>query len=247
MKQELRKHPAFGVIKDITKQGHALFVYGGFVRDALAGRIPGDLDILVDMREEEVYDYFDSGEWFVLDLRDFGVPTKTFRVINSDFYIDISLLEKKLEDVLKNLDFTVDAIAYDPVMDRIIDPLRGLQDLKKSLLKTPISPAKSFKKDPSRVFRGLRISAKLDLRIHPAVREAMHTIKTKDFKKVDKRIEHEFFKAARDPVVLEKFLLLVKKHGLLNISREIVPPTKLLERINTKETRKVLIENYWKL
>ena len=61
-------------------------------------------------------------------------------------------------------DFTVNAIAYDPFADRLIDPHNGQSDLKKRHLR---HTSAAFSDDPLRVLRGFRLAARFDLTLAP--------------------------------------------------------------------------------
>ncbi|MCC6414658.1 MAG: polynucleotide adenylyltransferase [Opitutaceae bacterium] len=62
-------------------------------------------------------------------------------------------------------DFTINAIAYDPLEDRIIDPHDGRGDLQKRVLR---HTSAAFSDDPLRVLRGFQLAARFDLTLAPA-------------------------------------------------------------------------------
>lgn len=68
-------------------------------------------------------------------------------------------------------DFTVNAIAYNPHTQEIIDPLQGYVDLQQGILRM-ISPA-NLEDDPLRLMRGYRQAAQLGFTIEPATRTAI--------------------------------------------------------------------------
>lgn len=61
-------------------------------------------------------------------------------------------------------DFTVNAIAYDPFADHLIDPHHGQDDLKKRLLR---HTSAAFSDDPLRVLRGFQLAARFDFTLVP--------------------------------------------------------------------------------
>lgn len=71
-----------------------------------------------------------------------------------------------LYDDLERRDFTVNAIAKDPITGELIDPFEGIQDLKNGLLRCPMSAEISFNDDPLRVIRALRFSITKNLRMN---------------------------------------------------------------------------------
>jgi len=61
-------------------------------------------------------------------------------------------------------DFTINAIAWDPFANRIIDPHGGEQDLRRRLLR---HTSAAFSEDPLRVLRGFQLAARFDLALAP--------------------------------------------------------------------------------
>ncbi|MCB1104031.1 MAG: HD domain-containing protein [Opitutaceae bacterium] len=61
-------------------------------------------------------------------------------------------------------DFTVNAIAYDPFADQLIDPHDGQSDLRQRLLR---HTSAAFSDDPLRVLRGFQLAARFDFALAP--------------------------------------------------------------------------------
>ncbi len=61
-------------------------------------------------------------------------------------------------------DFTINAIAYDPLADAIIDPHGGRADLRAGILR---HTSAAFAEDPLRVLRGMQFAARFDLTLAP--------------------------------------------------------------------------------
>jgi|UniRef100_UPI004049F5AE tRNA nucleotidyltransferase (CCA-adding enzyme) len=76
-------------------------------------------------------------------------------------------------DAAARRDFTINAIAYDPFTEEIIDPHDGQADLKKGILRHT-SPA--FSEDPLRVLRGFQLAARFDFQLAPATAEICRAI-----------------------------------------------------------------------
>jgi poly(A) polymerase/tRNA nucleotidyltransferase (CCA-adding enzyme) len=71
----------------------------------------------------------------------------------------------KLSDDLKRRDFTVNAIAYGPKEQRIVDEHGGQEDLKRNILKAVGDPEERFQEDALRTLRAIRLAAELDFAI----------------------------------------------------------------------------------
>lgn len=150
--------------------GRALWV-GGCVRDALLGRAVTDADLEVyGLAPDDLLAVL--GRRFKLDLvgRAFGV-VKLHGVA-----VDVSLPRKESkaglghkgfdiqsdpflppEEAAKRRDFTVNAIAYDPLAEALIDPFGGVDDLRKNVLR---HVSGQFVEDPLRVLRGMQLIAR---------------------------------------------------------------------------------------
>jgi len=61
-------------------------------------------------------------------------------------------------------DFTINAIAYDPFADVLIDPHNGQTDLRHGILR---HTSAAFSEDPLRVLRGFQLAARLDFTLAP--------------------------------------------------------------------------------
>ncbi len=79
-----------------------------------------------------------------------------------------------LEADLKRRDFTVNAIAYNPHTDQLIDPLHGYADLQKRLLRM-VSP-ENLEEDPLRLLRAFRQAAQLGFAVETETRSAIQQL-----------------------------------------------------------------------
>lgn len=68
------------------------------------------------------------------------------------------------EDAFRR-DFSVNALYYDPIAEKIIDYHNGLEDIKNRLLRVIGNAHERYLEDPVRVLRAIRLSEKLDLNI----------------------------------------------------------------------------------
>ena len=71
-----------------------------------------------------------------------------------------------LEDDLARRDFTINAMARDPLNGHIIDPFHGREDLEAHILRAVSDePDKRFDEDPLRLLRAVRFSARFNFTI----------------------------------------------------------------------------------
>ena len=158
----------------ISKNGGHLLLVGGSVRDLLIQSTPKELDCEVRGMSVSAlknilahkYSCNEVGKAFgVIRLRGLPVEIALPRTeIKSgmghkgfDITIDSDL---PFESAVRRRDFTMNAIALDPLNGEILDPCNGREDLKNRILRH-IGPA--FKEDPLRVLRGMQFISRFDL------------------------------------------------------------------------------------
>ncbi|TFI51969.1 CCA tRNA nucleotidyltransferase [Mastigocladus laminosus UU774] len=140
------------------------YVVGGAVRDAILGRSREylDLDFVLPTNAvtvaHKIAKHYKAG--FVL----LDPERQIARVVFPDATADFAQQEGvSLEVDLHRRDFTINAIAYNPHTQEIIDPLQGCADIKKHLLKM-VSPS-NLEDDPLRLLRAYRQASQLNFTI----------------------------------------------------------------------------------
>lgn len=133
---------------------------GGTVRDALLGRQGEYLDLDFVLPEGAVETamaiarHYKAG--YVLLDAERQIARVVFEQGTADFAQQVGAT---LEADLERRDFTVNAIAYNPHTDQIIDPLRGYGDLQKRQLR--MISQENLREDPLRLLRAYRQAAQL--------------------------------------------------------------------------------------
>jgi tRNA nucleotidyltransferase (CCA-adding enzyme) len=94
-----------------------------------------------------------------------------------------------LETDLHRRDFTVNAIAYNPHTQEIIDPLQGSIDIQQGLLRM-ISPA-NLEDDPLRLMRAYRQASQLGFTIEPDTQAAIRSLASHITKVAPERVRVE--------------------------------------------------------
>src|SRR5690606_5008682 len=79
-----------------------------------------------------------------------------------------------IEGDLARRDFTVNAIAYDPLRDIFSDPFRGHEDLQAGVLRAVGNPEERFTEDGLRCLRACRFAATLGFRLDPATQAGIN-------------------------------------------------------------------------
>lgn len=88
-------------------------------------------------------------------------------------HAEVEIDNVKIEDDLSRRDFTINAIAYDLINDRIVDPFNGQADIKAGIIRAVRDPKERFLEDPTRILRGARFAAQFDFKIEPETFKAM--------------------------------------------------------------------------
>jgi len=158
-------------IKKLDDGGYNVWIVGGAVRDALKGIVPHDIDIATDASPEEVIALIPQAIPTGIQFGTVTVPSK-----EGDEQIEITTLRSdgkytdgrrpesvtfgtSIEEDLERRDFTINAMALDPINRLLIDPHSGRFDLENSILRTVGDPLKRFKEDGLRVLRAYRFMA----------------------------------------------------------------------------------------
>lgn len=165
------------ILDTLHKNNHQSYIVGGCVRDSIMGNAPSDWDIATDALPEKVKKLFPR-------TVDTGIKHGTVTVLiggNSyevtTYRIDGKYLDHRkpdsvsftssIEEDLSRRDFTVNAIAYNPLYG-IIDPYGGIDDIRAGVIRTVGDPDKRFGEDALRMLRAVRFSAQLGFSIDEA-------------------------------------------------------------------------------
>lgn len=171
----------------IRQAGGRPLLVGGCVRDILLGLTPRDLDL-------EVYGLEATAllnalrHNFSVDLvgQDFGV----LKIRHAPIDISLPRRESKrgfghrgfeifsdpwmsFQEAAARRDFTINAMAIDPVTEELLDPFGGRQDLARRTLR---HTSAHFSEDPLRVLRGMHFISRFELAVAPETIALCHTL-----------------------------------------------------------------------
>jgi len=170
--------PVREVLAVLDAAGHRSWLVGGAVRDLLlhrGGRTAADLDVATPATPEQVMGLFrrviptgiEHGTVTVL-VGGERVEVTTFR--GEGAYVDgrrpssVTFLGS-LEEDLARRDFTMNALAWDPIAGAFRDPFRGRDDIRRRIIRAVGDPVERFGEDGLRPLRGVRFAAQLGYRI----------------------------------------------------------------------------------
>lgn len=199
------------VFRRLHDAGHQAFLVGGLVRDSLVGRPGADFDVATSALPEQVLELFKGfsvptglkhGTVTVLTDNDQPVEVTTFRRDNNyadgRHPFDVTFVSTIEEDLARR-DFTMNAIAYDPLTDTIVDPFHGELDIVLGTVRAVGDPIARFNEDGLRVMRAIRQACQLGFVIHSdtlaAIPKALTTLK----KVSTERLRDELLKTLGTP------------------------------------------------
>lgn len=169
----LPKH-ILAIIETLAQAGFEAFAVGGCVRDLLMGRVPHDYDLTTNALPQQTLELFPRAvptglKYGTVTVLSEGGPVEvtTFRV-DGDYTDarrpDAVQFSSKITDDLSRRDFTVNAMAYSPMLG-LCDPFDGREDAKAKLIRAVGDPETRFHEDALRILRAFRFSAQLGFTI----------------------------------------------------------------------------------
>ena len=177
----MSERAALGVVERLRALGHEAYFAGGCVRDRLLGRAASDVDVATSARPEEVRRAFKRtipvgiqfGIVIVLHERD-RVEVATFRVDGDyqDGRRPTSVQFTSAEEDARRRDFTVNGLFWDPLEDRVLDFVGGVDDITRGLIRAIGDPQARFDEDRLRILRAPRFAAALGFQLDPATAAA---------------------------------------------------------------------------
>jgi tRNA nucleotidyltransferase (CCA-adding enzyme) len=235
------------VCKRLRDAGHQAHLVGGGIRDMLLGRPPADFDVATSALPEPVMALFGSRYAIPTGLqhgtvtvlagtaeRPRHVEVTTFR--GEGEYLDgrrpsTVHFSATLEEDLARRDFTMNAIAYDPVAGVVTDPFGGQRDLAARLVRAVGDPLQRFREDGLRPMRAVRQATQLGFTIDPPTQSAINAT-LNVFRMVSaERVRDELFKLMSAPGPA-RGIELMRETGLLG---EVIP--ELLEGVGVAQNR----------
>ena len=149
------------ILNTLKTSGHQAYIVGGAVRDVFLKRTITDWDVATSAPGDEIRTIF----W---DTKQFALKHDTVTLVHRDQHFEVTTFrgeEKGLLSDLSHRDFTINAMAFSPDNDKVIDPHGGESDIIKKLIKAVGDPEARFREDPLRLLRGVRLAAELGFRI----------------------------------------------------------------------------------
>lgn len=218
--------PILELIRRLQDSGHRAYVVGGAVRELLRGIDTGDWDVATSAKPDQVMPLFPGvvptglRHGTVTVLTGAGpCEVTTFRVEHG--YSDARHPDQvefvdRIEADLARRDFTVNAIAWDPIAMRIVDPFEGQEDLAAGLIRAVGDPVERFREDGLRPVRAARFAATLEFEVEEETFRALAATREQVARVSAERIRDELVKilVARQP---SRGFEVLRRSGLLSV------------------------------
>src|SRR5437870_1728192 len=230
------------LLRTLRATGKQAWLAGGAVRDLLRGKPADDFDVATDALPEQVVKLFPR-------VVPTGMQHGTVTVLTAEHKVEVTTFRGEgpyldgrrpssvtfLGDIdgdLARRDFTVNAIAWDPIAGVLRDPFSGAEDLRRCRLRAVGDPLARFREDGLRPLRAVRFACTLRLALEPGTRRAIPAALDVFAKVATERVRDELVKLLVRGAPPSRGLRLLLRTGLL---ARIVP--ELLESVNFAQNR----------
>lgn len=182
------------IVKEIAikfaKNNLELWEVGGHVRDSLIGRESHDHDLTTNANPQEIKKLLDEfgsvytvGEQFgTIGLRANGltIEVTTFRkeVYHNTSRKPTVVFGTSLKEDVARRDFTINAIARNPLTGEVVDHFKGREDIAQKVIRCVGKDEDRFDEDPLRMLRAIRFACQLNftLRVNITKPERIATV-----------------------------------------------------------------------
>jgi putative nucleotidyltransferase with HDIG domain len=216
------------VVERLRAAGYQTYIVGGAVRDHCLQRTVTDWDVASSATPEEIKSTFPT-------IRHFSLKHGTVTLVHSERNYEVTTFRgskgfgHSIEEDLRHRDFTINAMAYDEDLEKILDPCGGREDLFRRLIRAVGDPNERCREDPLRLLRAVRLATELEFRIESNTLETISRMAEQLEFVAPERIREELLKILLSQRPSVGFNLMFQT-GLL---REFLP--ELLEGYRKKQ------------
>jgi len=202
------KKTALEIVKKLKNAGHEVYWVGGCVRDIVMGKTPHDFDIVTSAKPDEVEKLFSKtvavGKKFgvilvIKNKHQFEVATFRTEADYRDSRRPSQVSWATAEEDVKRRDFTVNALLYDPLSNKVIDWVDGQKDIKNKILRFIGNPEKRIGEDHLRILRAVRFKNALGFKFDPETEKALRKNAKLVISVSAERIRDELNKMLKNP------------------------------------------------
>ncbi len=171
------------VIEKLQKSGFKAYFVGGCFRDSILGYSLKDIDIATSATPEDVSALFPK-------TYHIGAAFGIINVIDESFSFEVATFRKESgyadgrhpgsvvfaqtpEEDAKRIDFTINALYYDPVSEECLDFTGGVKDLKNGVIRCIGKAEDRFAEDSLRMLRAIRFASRFGFEIDSDILNAI--------------------------------------------------------------------------
>lgn len=228
---EINKELYF-ILNKINESGYEAYLVGGAVRNLILGLPVRDYDITTNAHPMTIMNIF---ERTIPTGIDYGTVTvivqSTFFEITTyrkDYeYVDsrrpsVVHFSSSLEEDLTRRDFTINALCMDKE-GNIVDPLNGVADIKKKIIRAIGNPELRFREDALRMLRAIRFMSELSFEIDEKTVDSMRINSNKIKYISPERIQNELNRILLSQVPSKGFYKMLETNILEQLFPEMMP------------------------
>ena len=214
------------ITRKLEGAGFDTWAVGGAVRDAVLGRPSEDWDLATRATPTEMRRLFrrtvplgvEHGTVGILSEDGVMYEVTTFRRdVETDGRHAVVAFADTVEEDLARRDFTINALAWHPIQERMLDPFHGLADLEEGCLRAVGEPGARFAEDRLRVLRAFRFASRFGLRVDPATWTALRDEVPHLGRLSAERIRDELIKVLETDPAPSRALELYREAGALAV------------------------------
>lgn len=170
------------IVSTLQNRGHIAYFAGGWVRDYLL-RVPSDdIDIATSASVEEIQALFPK-------TIPVGIAFGIVIVVEEGHHFEVATFRKEKEYVdgrrptsiekatpeedAQRRDFTINGMFFDPITEKLLDYVKGEEDLKNGWIRAIGDPHHRFLEDRLRMIRAVRYSTRFHFAIHIDTEQAI--------------------------------------------------------------------------
>ena len=249
------RNPSVQKLSKLYKNfGYQVLFVGGCVRNTILKMPVTDIDLATDAQPEEIIKIAKENNirfvptglahgtiTLIIDNKNYQITTFRTDFDHDGRYAKVEFTESLLLDASRR-DLTINAL-YCNHVGEVIDPLNGLDDIKKQKIKFIGNPNERIKEDNLRILRFFRFQAiygNKNLEIDSIALEACHNHKSKLAALSKERITSELRKILSAPNPLE-VIIKMNETGVLNELFQNVSIDSLEAYLKTEEKFKINI------
>jgi tRNA nucleotidyltransferase/poly(A) polymerase len=217
------------VIQEISRRTFTGKVYlvGGAIREISLNKTPRDYDFALTRSQDLcIFENIFGSHSFLLGKK----PTQTYRIVSQEISLDLGFLDGPIENDLARRDFTMNALAFDVIEHKLIDSLKGLDDINAKIVRCANN--QNLVEDPLRLLKAVRHFTTLyGFTVDQKLVDAIQSLKHHIHEVAPERIKYEM-----DQIVVSdrsfEGLRMLQEAGLLF---ELFPDLLALQRLDEEK------------